>query len=118
MVSHRYLIISLLQIYPQLDHPFIYSLPHHTLVAKDDETWQREASKITVGCQVVTQPEGTATNGLHLLLKYRWVWRRWLNHVIMVILRAWPFVLDELVQPVIIKAFRPVNVAGLNIVSY
>ena len=36
----------------------------------------------------------------------------------MVILRAWPFVLDELVQPVIIKAFRPVNVAGLNIVSY
>ena len=52
----------------------MYLLPHRTLVAKDDENWQREASKITVACQVITQPEGVPTNGSHLLLKYRWVW--------------------------------------------
>ena len=52
----------------------MYSLPHRTLVAKDDEAWQREASKIMVVCQVITQPEAMATNGSHLLLKYRWVW--------------------------------------------
>lgn len=64
-----------LQICPQADHPLSpYLLPHHTLVAKDDETWQREASKITISCQVVTQPESVATNGLHLLLKYRCAW--------------------------------------------
>ena len=38
--------------------------------------------------------------------------------MIIVILRAWPFVLDEQVQPVVMTAFRPMNVAGLNIVSY
>lgn len=44
------------------------------LIAKDDETCQREASKIVVSSQVITQPESAATNGSHMLLKYRWVW--------------------------------------------
>lgn len=70
-----HLVVDCISIYPQSDHPFApYLLRHHTLVAKDDETWQREASKIFVSRQVVTQPEGVATNGLHILLKYRWVW--------------------------------------------
>lgn len=64
--------MSHFQIYPQLDNTFApFFLPHRTLVAKDDEAWQREASKITVSQQVVTQPEGMPTNGLDILLKYR-----------------------------------------------
>ena len=55
-----------------MDHPFTpYLLPHHMLVAKDDEAWQREASKIVISQQVFTQPEPVATSGLHILLKYR-----------------------------------------------
>lgn len=35
--------------------------------------------------------------------------------MVIITLRAWPFVLSEQVQPVVIRASRPVNVAGLNI---
>lgn len=105
-----------LQISPRSDNLFApYLLPHCTLVANDDETWQREASKIIVSHQVITQPEAMPTDGLHILLRYRWVWL--IRSCVIVVLRTWPFVLDEQVQPVVISAFRPLNFAGLNIVS-
>lgn len=56
-----------------------------------------------------------------LLMDYIYCWNigvcGWCSTVIMAVFRAWPFVLDRQVQPVVISAFRPVNVAGLNIVS-
>jgi len=101
-----------------MDHPVTpYMLPHHMLVGNDDDTWQQEASKINVSCHMITQPESVPTNGLHILLKYRWVWLM-CDSVVITAPRAWPFVLDKQIQPVVIKAFRAINVAGLNIVSW
>jgi len=64
----------MLQVYPlsdQLLTPFL--LPYRLLVAMDDETCQREITKVTSSLQIIAQPEATPTNGLHALLKYRWV---------------------------------------------
>ena len=46
-------------------------LPYRLLAAKDDETCQREVTKVTSSLQIIAQPEPTPTTGLHALLKFR-----------------------------------------------
>ncbi|XP_065883334.1 lipid droplet-regulating VLDL assembly factor AUP1-like isoform X2 [Dysidea avara] len=90
------------KVYPSSDQLLTPTLlPYQLLVAKDDETCQREVTKVTNSLQIIAQPEATPTNGSHALLKYR----------------MWPFVLDKQVQPVVIETQRPLNVAGLNITT-